>query len=300
MRTIVLSLLLVLGAAAGSAHAGRLFLADPFSGIYAYETTDWANSKTLVHAATGIGSISAGPAASTLYFTRDVTPSEFYLESLDLGSGAVGSIAGGTNAFDYASAAALGEGRDGSLYRGTSQFSFRVDPTTGAIPEQFAHPGTFYTGDLAVDPTTGLAYGAMELASAPTPNSVRLVTLDFSGSTTIQVFGQPFTEAGVQVVGTLAERLLGLAFTLDGQLWGATTSSLGSNGLATIWSIDKTTGAMSAVHRLDHNVYDMATTPYPVAENQWPHASGTKIPEPGPLALLASAGLLAFRCRREA
>jgi hypothetical protein len=228
-----------------------IYINDVGGTIYQYNSADW-NIENVIVRNTGAFSISSGPAANSLYLQlASLNSQNGYdgpLAVYDLVNHTTTSIGGDVpgNAF--------GEGRNGYLYSGSGASLYRVDPANGATV--YVGDGPYgFAGDIAVDPTSNVMYGAVS-----GPYGVTLVTIDRNS-------------AGQAVVGPLGVLgdIWGLGFSGDGTLYA--TGPDGSGGGA-IYHIDKSTGTANQARALNYEPYDMATQPYNVPEDQHPDLGG--------------------------
>ncbi len=237
--------------AGGGAPTGltKIYLNAPGGNIYEYDSADWA-AENLIVRSTGAFSISSGPAANTLYFQiagLAFSPSG-QIDTYNLQTRGTSTIGGNVpgNAF--------GEGRNGFLYSGSGYDLYRIDANTGA--STYVGYGNWpYAGDLAVDPTTDVLYGAVEGRW-----SVTLVRVDRATGDQAEVGPM-----------NVAYDIYGLGFSGDGRLFAAGPDG---NGRGAIYEINKASGAATQVRGLNYEPYDMATQPYTVNEDQRPSEGG--------------------------
>lgn len=207
--------------------------------IYKYDSANWS-LETVVVANTGAFSISSGPAANTLYLQISNFNSG-PLDAYDVVTRALTSKGGSVpgNAF--------GEGRDGFLYAGSGTSLYRIDPSNGSATH--VGDGTYgFAGDIAVDPTTDVMYGAVEGRWGV---ELAILNRTTGGQTTVGALGVSTT-------------IWGLGFSMNGDLFAAGPNSSGGGS---IYRINKATGAATSVRSLNYEPYDMATQPYTVNED---------------------------------
>ena len=248
-----------------------VYLNDGSGNLYQYDSSTWTGSKIFDYASSSIygagqqpWSISAGPAANTIYMSLIGGQ----LATFDVTSKAV-AVVGGAGL----GGAALGEGRDGFLYMGLNSDLMRITPATGS--SVLLGSGAYsYAGDLAVNPLNStLLYGTV---LGPN-NDVWLATVDRNdGAQTL------IGDTGI----TSPNSVWGIGFSADGTLYaGGPDLTAGA-----IWSLDLSTGAATLQTALPFAPYDMATQPLLVSET----------PEPTSLTLigLGMAGMGLCRKRR--
>ena len=246
---LVAGVLMAMGVTSANANPMTMIYINSGGGaLYSYDSSN-NYSETLVSASTGAFSISSGPQANTIYIQGGGGLSTYNLNT-NSQSLVGGSVPGN----------ALGEGRDGFLYAGSGAGLYQVNPNNGASTF-IGSGGYFYAGDIAVDPTDlSKMYGAV---STGTGVSLALVNKSSGAQTLIGSFNLGLTD-----------NVWGLGFALDGTLFAAGPTAGGGE----IFTINKLTGAATAVHALSYQPYDMATQPFTVAESA--------VPEPASLALL--------------
>ena len=253
---------MVCSAAAMAAPATLIYINNGAGDIFSYDTSN-AYAQSTVAIGTGTFSMSSGPAGNTLYLQVGGGA----LHTLDLLTPTISTVGGAVPGN------ALGEGRDGSLYAGAGTELYRVDPLNGL--STLVGSGVFgYAGDIAVDPTdVSRMFGAV---TTGTGAQLALIDKLTGGQTLVGAFG-------------IAGDIWGLGFALDGTLYAAGPTGVGTGA---IFTVNKTTGTATLAHALTYEPYDMATQPFERQEN--------RIPEPGSLALFVGAlsAMVALRRRQ--
>jgi hypothetical protein len=240
------------GGGGGGVPLTYIYINSGGGSIYRYDSANWSLETEVVRS-TGAFSISSGPRANTLYLQIS-SFSSGPLEMYDLVTRSLTHVGGDVpgNAF--------GEGRNGFLYAGSGYGLYRVDPNSGS--STYVGDGRWgYAGDLAVDPTSDILYGAVE------------------GQWTVDLVVVDRASGDQRVVGPLGVSgdIWGLGFSRNGDLFAAGPDG---SGAGAIYQIDKTSGRASPVRRLNYEPYDMATQPYDVAETD--HSGGGGVASAAP------------------
>jgi hypothetical protein len=181
-----------------------------------------AHTVTTVLDFTGAHDISAGPEDNTLYLIATGFQQPLYRYVI----GSPTPVLIGGNVIGNS----LGEGRDGFIYMGGGGFG-RVDPSTGVVT--VLNPFLFFAGDIATSPE-GITYGVL--------GSGALVSIDRG--------------TGLETpIGQLSTSFYGLAFTLDGRMWGVSG--------AVLYRIDPTTAAFTPEFDTQLAILDLGSEPVP-------------------------------------
>ena len=110
---------------------------------------------------------------------------------------------------------------------------FQVDPTTGAVIADAFGPGTDYVRVL----THGALEDLTDLSFDPVDFQLYGVLAEASPSTVAELVTIRQNNGNTRRLGSLTQRLEGLAFDAVGQLWGTDGAAL--------WQVDETSGALS-------------------------------------------------------